>query len=285
MGYKLEDNKIVKDPEYADLVNDVFDYFELHNNKCATVNYINDKYNKHYHYNSIVRMLSNTLFKGEYNGIEGFCEPYLNKDRFDKIQGLLGRNIKVRHNERVYTYSGLLICAECGCSLAGSTHNYTLADGTKKSKKSYRCNQYYLRKMCTHKKLLNENVIDKFIVANLSKELEKYKVSYEIKAKSTDNTAKRKKLERKIARLKDLYINELITLDEYRADLSRFNAELDKIPTDDTKTDLRTIQTLLNMDIESLWDELSCEERQVLMRSVVKRIKVDAENKMSLEFI
>ena len=139
--------------------------------------------------------------------------------------------------------------------------------------------------MCTHKKLLNENVIDKFIVANLSKELEKYKVSYEIKAKQSDNTAKRKKLERKIARLKDLYLNELITLDEYRADLSRFNAELDKIPTDDTKTDLRAIQTLLNMDIESLWDELSCKERQVLMRSVVKRIKVDAENKMSLEFI
>ena len=285
MGYKLEDKKIVKDLEYANLVNDVFDYFELHNNKCATVNYINNKYNTKYHYNSIIRMLSNPLFKGEYNGIDGFCEPYIDKDRFDKIQSLMRRNIKVRHNERVYTYSGLLICAECGCSLAGSTHNYTLADGTKKSKKSYRCNQYYLRKMCTHKKLLNENVIDKFIVANLSKELEKYKVSYEIKAKSTDNSAKRKKIERKIARLKDLYINELITLDEYRADLSRFNAELDKIPTDDTKTDLIAIQTLLNMDIEHLWDELSCEERQVLIRSVVKNIKVDAENKMSLEFI
>ena len=120
---------------------------------------------------------------------------------------------------------------------------------------------------------------------NLSKELQGYKATYEIKAKQTDNTAKRNKLERKIARLKDLYINELITLDEYKADLSRFNAELDKIPTDDTKTDLRAIQTLINMDIESLWDELSCEERQVLIRSVVKYIKVDAENKMSLEFI
>ena len=285
MGYKLEDKKIVKDMEYAALVNDVFDYFELHNNKCATVNYINDKYNAHYHYNSIVRMLSNTLFKGEYNGIEDFCEPYIDKDRFDKIQSLLGRNIKVRHNERVYTYSGLLICSECGMHLAGSTHNYKLVDGTKKSKKSYRCNQYYLRKLCTHKKLINENIVDNFIVANLSKELEKYKVSYEIKEKQTDYTAKRNKLERKIARLKDLYINELITLDEYKADLSRFQSELDKIPTDDTKTDLKAIETLLGMDIESLWNELSCEERQILIRSVVKHITVDADNKMSLEFI
>ena len=285
MGYKLEDKKIVKDMEYAALVNDVFDYFELHNNKCATVNYINDKYNAHYHYNSIVRMLSNTLFKGEYNGIEDFCEPYIDKDRFDKIQSLLGRNIKLRHNERVYTYSGLLICSECGMHLAGSTHNYKLVDGTKKSKKSYRCNQYYLRKLCTHKKLINENIVDNFIVANLSKELEKYKVSYEIKEKQTDYTAKRNKLERKIARLKDLYINELITLDEYKADLSRFQSELDKIPTDDTKTDLKAIETLLGMDIESLWNELSCEERQILIRSVVKHITVDADNKMSLEFI
>lgn len=286
MGYKLEDKKIVKDMEYAGLVNDVFDYFELHNNKCATVNYINDKYNKHYHYNSIVRMLSNTLFKGEYNGIEGFCEPYLDKSRYDKIQSLLKRNVKVRLNERVYIYSGLLICAECGCSLAGSTHKYTLkSTGEKVSRKSYRCNQYYLRKLCTHKKLLNEDAVDKFIAANLSKELSDYKATYEIKAKQTDYTTKRNKLERKIARLKDLYLNELITLDEYKADLSRFQAELDKIPTDDMKTDLTAIQSLLDMDIEHLWNELSCEERQVLIRSVVKCIKVDADNKMSLEFI
>ena len=191
MGYKLEDKKIVKDLEYADLVNDVFDYFELHNNKCATVNYINDKYNAKYHYNSIIRMLSTPLFKGEYNGIDGFCEPYIDKSRFDKIQSLMRRNIKVRHNERVYTYSGLLVCAECGCKLAGSTKNYTLkSTGEKASRKSYRCNQYYLRKLCDHKKLINEKAIDAFIVENLSKELKGYKATYDIKAKQGDNTAK-----------------------------------------------------------------------------------------------
>ena len=286
MGYKLEDKKIVKDLEYADIVNDVFDYFELHNNKCATVNYINDKYNTKYHYNSIIRMLSNPLFKGEYNGIEEFCEPYIDKDRFDKIQSLMKRNIKVRHNERVYTYSGLLVCAECGCKLAGSTKNYTLkSTGEKASRKSYRCNQYYLRKLCDHKKLLNEKAVDAFIVENLSKELKGYKATFEIKTKQTDNTSKRKKLERKIARLKDLYINELITLDEYRADLSRFNDELDKIPTDNMKVDLKAIEMLLNMDIEHLYYELNCEERQMLIRSVVKQITVDKDNKMELHFL
>lgn len=230
-------------------------------------------------------MLSNPLFKGEYNGIENFCEPYIDKDRFDKIQSLMKRNVKVRHNERVYTYSGLLICAECGCKLAGSTTNYTLkSTGEKASRKSYRCNQYYLRKLCDHKKLINEKAVDEFIVENLAKELQGYKATFEIKAKQTDNTSKRKKLERKIARLKDLYINELITLDEYKSDLSKFNNELDKIPTDNTKVDLKAIETLLNMDIEHLCYEFNCEERQMLIRSVIKQIKVDKNNKMSLEF-
>ena len=112
-----------------------------------------------------------------------------------------------------------------------------------------------------------------------------YKATYEINAKQTDYTAKRNKLERKIARLKDLYINELITLDEYKADLSKFNHELDKIPADDTKVDLKAIETLLNMDIESLYYELTCEERQILIRSVVKQIKVDKDNKMELHFL
>ena len=286
MGYKLEDKKIVKDPEYANLVNDVFDYFELHNNKCATVNYINDKYNTKYHYNSIIRMLSNPLFKGEYNSIEEFCEPYIDKDRFDKIQSLMKRNIKTRHNERVYTYTGLLICKECGMHLAGSTNSYPVkTTGIRAYRKNYRCNQYYLRKLCTHKKSIREDTVDKFIVENLSKELANYKATYDIKTKQTDNTAKRKKLERKIARLKDLYINELITLDEYKADLSHFNDELDKIPTDDNKVDLNAIETLLNMDIEHLYYELTCEERQVIIRSVVKQITVDKDNKMSLEFL
>ena len=157
--------------------------------------------------------------------------------------------------------------------------------GEKVSRKSYRCNQYYLRKLCDHNKILNEKAVDAFIVENLSKELQGYKATYEIKAKQSDNTAKRKKLERKIARLKDLYINELITLDEYKADLSKFNNELDKIPTDNTRVDLKAIEALLNMDIETLYYELNCEERQMLIRSVVKQIKVDKDNKMELHFL
>ena len=122
-------------------------------------------------------------------------------------------------------------------------------------------------------------------MANLSKELEHYKATYDIKAKQVDYTTKRNKIERKIARLKDLYINELITMDEYKADLSKFNDELNKIPTDTVKVDLKAIETLLNMNIEELYYKLTCEERQILIRSVIKQIKVDKNNKMSLEFI
>jgi DNA invertase Pin-like site-specific DNA recombinase len=117
LGYKVVDKKIVKDEALAPLVNDVFDYFETHNNKCGTVNYINDKYGTSYHYNTIARMLKKPIYKGCFSGIEGFCEPYIDKSRWDKIQALTGRNIKVRHNERIYTYSGIVFCKECGSKL------------------------------------------------------------------------------------------------------------------------------------------------------------------------
>ena len=285
LGYKVVDKKIVKDEALAPLVNDVFDYFETHNNKCGTVNYINEKYGTSYHYNTIARMLKKPIYKGCFSGIEDFCEPYLTTDRWDKIQGLVGRNIKIRHNERVYTYSGLLICAECGLHLAGASTKYVKADGSIKYYKHYRCTNAVVRKWCSHNLSIKEEIIDKFIVANLSKELEHYKATYDIKTKQVDYTTKRNKIERKIARLKDLYLNELITLEEYKADLSKFNNELDKIPTDNTRVDLKAIETLLNMDIEHLYYELNCEERQILIRSVIKHIKVDKNNKMSLEFI
>ena len=285
IGYKVVDKKIVKDEALAPLVNDVFDYFEAHNNKCGTVNYINDKYGTKYHYNTIARMLKKPIYKGCFSGIEGFCEPYIDTDRWNKIQGLVSRNIKVRHNERVYAYSGIVYCKECGCHLAGASTKYVKADGTVKYYKHYRCNTAAIRKDCPHNLSIKEDVIDSFIVANLSQELGNYKAEFEINSKQVDYTAKKNKLERKIARLKDLYINELITLDEYKADLSRFNAELDKLPAQTPKTDLSVIKSLLEMDIASLYQELSCEERQVLIRSVVKRITIDQNNKMELHFL
>ena len=285
LGYKVVDKKIVKDEALAPLVNDVFDYFEAHNNKNGTVNYINEKYGTSYHYNTIARMLKKPIYKGCFSGIEDFCEPYIDKSRWDKIQGLVGRNIKIRHNERVYTYSGLLICAECGLHLAGASTKYVKADGSIKYYKHYRCTNAVVRKWCSHNLSIKEEIIDKFIVANLEKELEHYKATYDIKTKQVDYTTKRNKIERKIARLKDLYINELITMDEYKADLSKFNDELNKIPTDTVKVDFEAIKSLLDMDISSLYYELTCEERQVLIRSVIKSITIDAENNMSLEFI
>lgn len=285
LGYKVVDKKIVKDEALAPLVNDVFDYFEAHNNKCATVNFINDKYGTRYHYNTIARMLTKPIYKGEFSGVEGFCEPYIDKDRWNKIQSLAGRNIKLRHNERVYTYSGLVFCAECGLHMAGASTKYVKADGDTKYYKHYRCTNAVVRKWCSHNLSIKEADIDKFIVANLSQELANYKAEFEIKTKEVDYKAQRNKIEKKIKRLKDLYINELITLDEYKADLSKFNAELDKIPTDNVKTDFSAIEMLLNMDINRLYYELTCEERQVLIRSVVKSITIDAQNKMELHFL
>ena len=179
----------------------------------------------------------------------------------------------------------MLICAECGLHLAGASTKYVKADGSIKYYKHYRCTNAVVRKWCSHNLSIKEEIIDKFIVTNLSKELKHYKATYDIKAKQVDYTTKRNKLERKIARLKDLYINELITMDEYKADLSKFNDELNKIPTDTVKADFKAIKSLLDMDISSLYYELTCEERQVLIRSVIKSITIDAENKMSLEFI
>lgn len=284
LGYKVVDKKIVKDADIEPLVNDVFNHFELHNNKSATVRYINEKYGTRYHYNTIARMLNKPIYKGEFSGIEGFCEPYLSKDRWSKIQRLAERNIKQRHNDRVYTYSGLLICKECGLHMAGSTSTYKKADGSKNYYKHYRCDNSVIRKWCNHNISLKESDIDAFIVKHLKEELQNYRAEFEINSQEVDYKSQRVKIEKKIKRLKDLYINELITLEEYKADLSRFNADLDKIPTDTIKTDLGAIETLLGMDIESLYYQLTHAERQVLIRSVIKQINVDAKNKMELVF-
>ena len=277
LGFKIENKKLVHDNN-ADMVHDVFQYFILHQNKKATIRYMRDKYNYNMCYASFSNMLKNTLYKGEYKGIKDFCAPYLTDSEFNTIQRAFNKNIRT-HKTQVYVYASLLKCKECGHILTGT---HTTIKG--KVYKSYRCNQL-TRGRCEHNKYTNENKIDAFIAANLQKELQGYVAKFEVTANTTDYSKERAAIKRKIKRLKDLYINELIDLKEYKADLSEYNKQLEALPADAVKPDLSRVYDLLNKDIGDLYLSLTDGQKQALIRSVVKNITIDKNNNISMEFL
>ena len=96
--------------------------------------------------------------KDEWIITENHHEPIINKDKFDEVQELLNRKIKVNKNDDIDLFSGYLKCFHCGSSLI-----------IKKSKNQiyYYCSNYIKYKSCLkysiNKKKLEQMVKDELI--------------------------------------------------------------------------------------------------------------------------
>lgn len=137
---------------------------------------------------------------------------------------------------------------------------------------------------CTNKKAIREETLEAYLLARIRSEMEKKIEDYEIAEKDRDSAEKRKQnIEKKLSRLKDLYLDGLIEMDEYRADRERLEAELSYI-ADTPKKDFAEIRDLLDHTIGEIYETFSPEEKRFFWRAVVKEIKFGADKSIGIVF-
>ena len=93
------------------------------------------------------------------------------------------------------------------------------------------------------------------LLERIRPELENYIAEYEVvnlPALRTD--AKRRSVEGKMQKLKDLYLNDLITMDEFKLDREKLLMQLEKINAEDspTRQGFIVFENFLKMDFESV---------------------------------
>lgn len=69
------------------------------------------------------------------------------------------------------------------------------------------------------------------MLEHIKPELEKYVADYEISQRQQTQKADPSKIKAKLNRLKDLYVNELIDLEDYRIEYEDLQAQLKKFTT------------------------------------------------------
>lgn len=119
LGYTIkqfDDGKyMVKDETKIELVNEIFDYFELHGSYRGTMRYFAERYGIKLQDQSLRKMIHNTMYKGEYRGVTNYCEPYMTPERWDRLQKACRHrsyNPSGQTNGN-YIFSSLLKCKEC----------------------------------------------------------------------------------------------------------------------------------------------------------------------------
>ena len=102
-----------------------------------------------------------------------------------------------------------------------------------------------------------------------------------------DNSNRIASLEKKKDRLKDLYINGLIELDEYKSDREQIESELAALTAYKPRTgpDIDSLKDLLSTDFEALYGTFSAEERRFFWRSIIKEIRFSKDRQYEIIFL
>jgi hypothetical protein len=275
-GWTVKDKRVVIDEEKRAMMEDMLNQVELTSSVRGTLLYMIEKYNVSFIYESLARLLKNPMLYGCYRGNENYCEGYMTKERFLNMRRLLDKNIRQRKNNYSYIFSGLIICNECGYHMAGvhiSTYSY------------YRCANSYVYKRCGNHNQISEKKIEGYLLENVKKLLKDYVLSVEsLEQKKPVVKSNRKKIEKKLEKLNDLYVNEFINMEKYKHEYALLQSQI--IDDDEPeKKDLTAIKKFLEGDVMEIYKTLSIVEKRALWRSVIKEIKVYKKEIIEVVFL
>ena len=286
--YKVdEDQRVILDPEGAPFVRRMVDrLFETGSVRSAVIA-ANLEFGQRMTYNNAASMLRNPMLCGEYQGVLDFVEePFMTREEWTKMQGLMTRNAR-RTQEYFYIFSCMLRCGSCGRSMCG---NSNVKNG--KVYKYHRCNQSRLQGTCNSTKNINEEKIEKYLIERVHEAIAD-RIAHvervtEDKKKRSKKKSNREQIEAKLKRLKNLYIDDDLTWEEYQKKKEQTLAQLiedEPEPELPKVADLEKIQDILNSGVLDLYKDFTPEEKREFWRGIVSRIEVTEGKVTKVEFV
>jgi len=227
-------------------------------------------------------LLKRRVYTGEAYGIADFCEPIVPKDLFERVQIALSRNIKP-NQKRVYLFSGLIRCTVCGGTMGGMHVN-----NSGKSIQAYRCCRHYNRKInrCPNAKMVYEHVLERDLLHRLPNLIVEEVETYQREAAPAVSYERQKAvLEKKIERLKVLFINEEISLEEYRVDKATLLKQIAELAPVTRPEPPEAILSLQGLNISDIYQTLTREERRAFWRGIIREIRFDTDRHFYFDFL
>lgn len=278
-----ERKKLVKNPDTVHIMEDLLAHFQMHQSVHKTVLYINEKYNMKILYKAVHALLQNTLLYGEYRGNPTFCKDvYMDKESFDRMQKMIKRNTKVNTVSRDYIFGGLVRCPNCGNALRGACNHNKSRYGKYYIYKMYRCQKWRLNRSCDYIKAVNENTLEKLMLAEVETFFENAKVkaakiqdsdSFRIPKKTIDD------LNAQIDRLNYSWqTGKIKTVEKYEKQFAELQEKLEKAKAeqeDFVVKDFSHIDNLLHDGWKTIYAALDDAHKRAFWRSFVERIEVD----------
>ena len=134
---------------------------------------------------------------------------------------------------------------------------------------------------CNNHKLIREEYIEKYLLDNIKSIAENYINTNAIISNQTtknDNSKEIKRIENKILKLKDLYLDDLIDKKTYRSDYESLNKKINELKNEEISTlqrDFSKLKEIMNLDIYKIYCLLSDEEKRTFWLKIINKIYVE----------
>lgn len=300
IGYKKENKKMVIDETKKQIVLDAFQIYKETTSAYQTFQKLDLKYPElQLNYMRTYRILTNKLYIGiketRYGDIKDFCPPIIDDVTFENTQRLLKKNARKpsAENSGGYIFQGMIRCAECGYTLGGKFYSKNIES----SRYYYICKRHHLSLKCSCKTNFNEYKIEEKLLNEFNIQLKEHIKDCEYKQnniKKLDLSKEINALENKLVKLKDLYVRDLIRIEDYEKDYKSYIEQLNTLTqeqkklnntTDNNNTDVNKLKSILEQDFLKRYNLLTRTEKRRIWLSVIDYIVIDKDYNMKLFFI
>lgn len=298
IGLKKENKKMVIDDDKKQVVLDAFQFYKETTSAYQTFQKLDLKYPElQLNYMRTYRILTNKLYVGiketKYGEVREFCPAIIDDSTFENTQKLLRKNARKPSNSNAdgYIFQGLLKCAECHYTLGGKFYSKNIES----SKYYYICKRHHLAKKCSCSTNFNEKKIEKILLQEIEPQLKKFLSDYEYSQKKIQNSYFSKEissLENKLTKLKDLYVRDLIRIEDYEKDYKDFVSQLELLYKKqeskqevDLLTDIDSLKSFLSKDFLLIYNQMTRLEKRRIWLSIINYIVIDKDYNIKIFFI
>lgn len=276
---------VIKNPEYKDVMLDAIEHIETNRSIRAALRYVNNKYDISLSYNALSNALRNEMICGCYQGNPNYCDPFITRERFEKLQKIIAINPRTTAN-RTYLFAGLIKCPHCGWRLTGTTQVTRKPSGKRYAYSHYRCNNARTNGKCPFRKSISEHRLERILLTELGTFLANAK-ERKFQLEAENSKVSKYNLEDLQAELDRLNYSwqkgRIKDAEEYDrkfdALMEQINEATEEITHLTDEPDYDRIEQVLVSGWQEIYKELDDENKRAFWRTYLEEIHIDWDGK------
>ncbi len=284
-GYKVVNNRLVKDEAVSHIVEDAFQHYLSCYSIRSTIQYMRQKYGEDAPSdNKIDRLFKNETYAGIDKDNYNYCEPYISPDQFNKIRRISSGKTYTAGNYEPYVFSSLIKCPWCGNNYTGYRKKHRLQNGGESIYIKYRCGNKFKRHSCAH---LTEHKIEDYMLTNVTLRLDQELARIELKKDTAVPKNRIQSIRKEMDRLNLLFQKGRISEVYYEEQYLDLEAKLKEGETTEKVITLDSYRDLIatfSGNWQELYHTLDKSHKQAFWKSTITDIQIDKETRQICGF-